>query len=158
MPIAFTLLSGATHDSPPLIDIDFTLVIQLILFLLLYLVLRSLVFKPYLAARQERTASIDGAQLEAERLSEQSELLLAQYESRVTQAKKEAAVTRVRLRQEGDAAAQAHIDEARQKAEQAIAAAKARVNKSVPAAALALRARADELARSVAAKVLGRKL
>jgi hypothetical protein len=54
------------HDDP-LIDIDHTVWIQLLLFVLVAFVSTRLLFRPYLKVRDARTAGIEGARDEAAR-------------------------------------------------------------------------------------------
>src|SRR5215510_5797233 len=85
----FALASG--H---PLIDIDGTVFVQFGLFLVLFVVARSLLFKPYLALRERRKAGIEGARAEAERMTAQADAKLADYE-------KQFAAARDRANEEG---------------------------------------------------------
>ena len=51
----------------PLIDIDATVIVQLVLFLVLFVVANRLLFQPYLKLRERRRAGIEGARARAER-------------------------------------------------------------------------------------------
>jgi F-type H+-transporting ATPase subunit b len=152
---SISLCAAGGHD-PPLIDIDATLFIQLGIFLVLFVVLRKFVFLPYLEAKKDRAANIDGAREKANRLQSDAAEKLDRYERRLTDARKEAAAGRSKERAEGEAKAAEVLASARQKAEGRLSEARTKINKSVPAAELALRTRADELARAIASKVLGR--
>src|SRR5690606_971038 len=70
-----SLASGA-----PLIDIDWTVLVQFGLFLLLLAVSNKLLFQPYLRLRERRKEGIDGARAEAERVTAQAAAKLADYE------------------------------------------------------------------------------
>lgn len=152
-----TLLVAASQD-PPLIDWDYTLLVQAGIFLLLFVVMRKLVFLPYLEALRERDANIGGARKEAERLGADNDERTQRYQARLMAARKEAATGRTQRRAEGEAKADEVLSDARQRADAKLQAARARIDKSVPAAELALRTRADQLARSIASKVLGRQV
>lgn len=151
------LLAAASQD-PPLIDIDYTLLVQAGIFLFLFVVMRKLVFLPYLAARRDRDASIGGARDEASRLESDSGERTKRYEERLMAARKEAATGRAQRRAEGEARADELMADARQRADAKLQQARTRIEKSVPAAELALRTKADQLARSIASKVLGRSV
>mgnify|MGYP001568110178 FL=1 len=59
--VVLTVASG----TPPLLDIDLTVLLQFGLFVTLFLIARARLFQPYLAMRERRTAGIDGARAEA---------------------------------------------------------------------------------------------
>src|SRR5678815_5091991 len=82
-----TLASG--H---PLIDIDGTVFIQFGLFLIVLVVTRTFLFKPYLELRKRRTATIDGARVEADRTAAEAEAKLADYETKLAAARSRANV------------------------------------------------------------------
>ncbi|MCK5797096.1 MAG: ATP synthase F0 subunit B [Deltaproteobacteria bacterium] len=150
------LLSAGGHEATPVIDWDWTILIQAGIFLALFVIMRKLVFLPYLEARQEREDNIDGVKERAEQSSSSIEKSLATYEQTLASARKEAAKTRSKLRSEGEEEAQNELGEAQKSAERSLETARERIQKSVPAAELALRTRADDLARVIATKVLGR--
>jgi F-type H+-transporting ATPase subunit b len=152
-----TLLAAGGHEIP-LVDFDNTVFVQLGIFLLLLIVLTRFVFKPYLALRAERSLKIEGAREEAQKLSEDAALKLTGYEEQILRTRKEAAVTRLELRKEGESAAASKLAEARGAADATLEAARQKLGKSADAAALALRARADVIARAIAQKLLGREV
>lgn len=157
MPILLSLLSAAAHASPPVIDIDGTLLLQLTVFLFVFLMLRQLVFLPHLALRRERAALVEGARAQAEQLAQTSTAATEAHAQRVAGARQQANAQRVKHRLSAEASAQGQIAAARRAAEEQLTAARAVLAKTAPAAALALRARADQLAEEIAAKVLGRR-
>ena len=72
-----TILVPTEPDAPlkeehPLIDIDHTVWIQLLLFFVVAFIASRLVFRPYLRMRDERTAGIEGARDEGARLGRTS--------------------------------------------------------------------------------------
>jgi len=155
---SLTLLAAGAHQQPPLLDIDWTALVQLGAFLVLLVVLRLLVFGPYLRARNEQTARVDGFRDEAQGLHQQLDQRLADYESRLTEARRDASTQSVRSRAAQEAKAQTRLAQARAEAEDQIAQARRELATRVPAASLALRMRADELARVIATMALGRQL
>ena len=152
-----TLLAAGGHE-PPLVDIDSTVFVQFGIFLLLLIVLTRFVFKPYLALRTERGQKIEGAKDEAVKLAADAESKLAGYEERILKTRKDAAVTRLELRKEGETAATSKLAEARGNADAKLEAARQKLGKSADAAQLALRARADVIARTIVGKLLGREV
>lgn len=158
MKTTLVLLAGGGHSAPPLVDIDGTVFVQLGIFLVLLVVLTRFVFRPYLALRAERSRNIEGLREEAVRLAEENERKLRSYEEQMAKTRKEAAAVRLQLRQAGEARAAEMIAAAQQRAASELEAARAKMERSTQAAELALRTRADVLARVAAAKLLGREV
>jgi F-type H+-transporting ATPase subunit b len=154
----FTLLAATGHKAPPLVDLDTTVFVQFGIFLFLMVILTRLVFRPYLALRAERTRSIDGAREEADRLSEDAAEKLSTYEAQIAKARKEAATVRAEVRAEGESLASQRLKTAHGESEAKVEAARHKIRKTAEAAQLALRTRADQIARSIASKLLGREV
>ena len=158
MKAIFVLLAAEGHKAPPLIDIDGTVFVQCGLFLLLLIVLNKLVFRPYLALLRERDENIDGARAAATEMNEKSASDLESYEDQVMKARKEAAAVRAEFREEGEKAANEVLAEARNQSEAKLTAAREKIQRSADAARLALRTRADRIAKEIAGKLLGREV
>lgn len=158
MLMSLTLLAAGAHQQPPLLDIDWTALVQLGAFLVLLAVLQLLVFGPYLRARREQTARVDGFRDTAQGLHQQLDQRLADYEARIADTRRDASTKGARLRATEEAKAQSRLAHARATAEDEIEQARRELATRVPAVALALRMRADELGRVIATKALGRQL
>src|SRR5678810_1184578 len=104
----------------PLIDIDWTVLVQFGLFLLLYVVANRLLFQPYLALRERRKAGIDGARAEADRMTAQADAKLADYEKQLASARNRANEEVRKLRTEASAHEKDTTDKARAEAQKAI--------------------------------------
>ena len=142
----------------PLIDIDATVLVQFVLFLVLFVIANRFLFQPYLKLRERRREGIEGARAEADRMTAQADAKLAEYE-------KQLAVARDRANEQGrkvrlDAAAHERevTDKARATAQKAIDDAQATMRKETEAARAQLLPQADALARSIASKLLGREV
>jgi len=133
--------------------------VQLIaLFVLMILPVNRLVLQPLLRVVDERGAKIEGARKRASEVSAQAEAVLGRYQSAVEQARKQAEELR---RGELDGARGEHarvVHEARTGAEAEVTRARAGVANAVAAARTELRRDNENLAREVAARVLGRAL
>lgn len=151
------LAAGAVHN-PPLIDIDWTVLVQLGLFLLLYLILRSLVFLPYLRMRKEQTARSEGARETATQLDQSYDYRLIQCEARVDEAKRAIAAEIAKERASFAADMQKQLQSARQQADEKLQRARFQLEERAPAAALSLRTRAEQLGREMATRILGREI
>ena len=148
-----TLASG--H---PLIDIDGTVFIQFGLFLIVFLVARAFLFKPYLELRKRRTATIDGARVEADRTAAEAEAKLADYEKKLASARSRANEEGRKVRAEAAAHEKQVTDAARAEAQKATDAAAATMKQETEAARLQLLPQANALARQIASKLLGREV
>jgi F-type H+-transporting ATPase subunit b len=158
MKTALVLLAAEGHKPAPLVDIDGTVFVQFGLFLLLLIVLNKFVFRPYLALMKERDANIDGARTEAQQMNARAGTDLESYEDQVMNARKEAAVVRGQFREEGEKAAGDLLAEARNQSDAKITAAREKIQRSADAARLALRTRADGIAKEIATRLLGREV
>jgi F-type H+-transporting ATPase subunit b len=151
-PIA-TLASG--H---PLIDIDLTVVVQFVLFVILYLVANKMLFQPYLDLRARRKAGIDGARAEAERMTGQADAKLAEYEKQLAVARNRANEEGRKVRAEATAHEREVTEKARTTVQTATNEAQARMRAETEAARRELMPQADALAHSIASKLLGREV
>lgn len=152
------LLAAEGHKPPPLIDVDGTLLVQLGIFFVLFVGLRRFVFLPYLELRRDQHANIEGAKQEADGLSTQTEDKIARYERRLLEAREAAAGRRLQTRAEGESQAQDILANARRRADERLERARTKLSESAPATELALRTKADSLARAIATRVLGREI
>lgn len=142
----------------PLIDLDLTVLVQFLLFLVVFVIANRFLFQPYLQLRERRKAGIDGARAEAERMTAEADAKLADYE-------KQLAVARVRANEEGrkvrlEAAAHERevTEAARASAQKAIDEAQATMQRETEAARAQLLPQADALARAITSKLLGREV
>ena len=90
------------HHAAPLIDFDFTALLQLVIFVVMAVVASRFLFKPYLRMREERDAGIDGARAEADRMSAEAEAGLADYEAKLGNARSGALDERRQIRPNPD--------------------------------------------------------
>ena len=142
----------------PLIDLDWTVLVQFALFLMLYVVANKLLFQPYLKLRERRKAGIEGARAEAERMGAQAEAKLADYEKKLAVARGRANEEGRKVRAEGMAHERDVTDKARAEAQKAIADATAQMRAQADVARSQLMPQADVLAKSIASKLLGREV
>jgi F-type H+-transporting ATPase subunit b len=142
----------------PLIDIDATVLVQFVLFLVLFVFANRLLFQPYLRLRERRRAGIDGARAEAERMTAQADAKLADYEKQLAQARDRANEEGRKVRLEAAAHEREVTDKARAAAQKATDEAQATVRRETEAARAQLMPQADALARSIASKLLGREV
>ena len=149
------LVSIAAH---PLIDIDLTVVVQFVLFLLLFIACNALLFQPYLKLRARRTLKIDGARAEADQMSATAEAKLADYETKLASARATANEEGRKVRAEASAHEREVTEAARRTAQQATDEAQATMRRETDAARAQLMPQADALAKAMTSKLLGREV
>ena len=153
--VLLTAAAGAEH---PLIDLDFTVFVQLALFAITAFVASRVLFRPYLKMRDERSAGIDGARDEASRMSAQADAQLASYEGKLAQARGRAEDERRKLRAEAGAHEREVLDKTRADSMAAQEQAHATIAGQTESARRELRPRADQIAHELASKLLGREV
>ncbi len=149
------LVSIAAH---PLIDIDLTVVVQFVLFLLLFIVSNALLFQPYLALRERRKQGIDGARAEADAMTATADAKLADYEKKLAVARATANDEGRKVRAEAAANEKEVTDTARAGAQKATDEAMAKMRQETEAARLQLLPQADAIAKRITSKLLGREI
>ncbi|HET9622523.1 MAG TPA: ATP synthase F0 subunit B [Kofleriaceae bacterium] len=142
----------------PLIDVDLTVVVQFVLFLILFALANKFLFQPYLQLRERRKAGIEGARAEAERMTAEADSKLADYEKSLAVARDRANEEGRKVRTEAAAHEREVTDKARASAQTAIDEAQATMRKETEAARAQLMPQADALARSIASRLLGREV
>lgn len=140
----------------PVVDIDGTLYIQLGIFLGLVVVLGPLLFKPWLAAQERRTAAVEGALAQSKSMRSEADTLAKDYDERLELAREKAHVVRSDARRQEEAAQAAKLAAAREDASAGLQRERERIATETAAAREALGARVDELADTIANKLLGR--
>jgi len=142
----------------PLIDIDLTVVIQFVLFLVLFIASNALLFQPYLRLRERRRAGIEGARAEAERMTAQADAKLADYEKGMASARDRGNEAGRKVRAEASAHEREVTDAARATAAKAMDDAQTTMRAETAAARAQLMPQADAIARRIASKLLGREV
>jgi F-type H+-transporting ATPase subunit b len=142
----------------PLIDIDFTVVVQFVLFLVLFVIANRLLFQPYLQLRERRKAGIDGARAEADRMTAQADARLADYEKQLAAARDRANDEGRKIKLEAAARVAEVTDQARAGAQREIDSAQAKMRSETETARGQLIPQAHAIAQAIASKLLGREV
>ena len=154
----YVLLAAEGHTPPPLVDIDWTVLIQFGIFMVLLIVLSKFVFGPWLALQQERDDNIDGAKSMASDLDSDADEKISNYEDKLIAARKEAAGVRAEYRKEAEGKAGEVLRSARGLSEKKVKAARTKLAEDSAAAQVELGKRADEIAKAIATRLLGREV
>lgn len=143
-------------ESLPVVDIDNTIFLQAILFLLLFLVLNSLLFKPWLEVKARRAQQIGGALSDATKLRGQAEEIGLDYQRRLTKARDDAMTLRSDRRREAEVEEAQIVGVARTKANSALEARKLTLAQETEQARGELGGRVGALASEISQQILGR--
>lgn len=141
----------------PVVDIDGTLFVQGGIFLALVFILNPLLFKPWLETQARRAEAIEGAAKKAVVLREQADTMVGDYETRIAKVREQALDVRGAARREEDLAQAKSLADARAAAAAEADAARARIADETKTARAQLATRVDELAQTIADKLLARK-
>lgn len=156
--IAPTLVLGTflASESAPVVDIDNTVFLQLILFLFLFAVLNLFLFKPWLEVRERRTKHIDGAIAEAQSLRTRAQEAGTNYEQRLSAAREQAMTVRSDSRRAAEAEEAKIVGSARSEAVAGLEAHKRTLEEEAGQARSQLGPHVEELAGDITKRVLGR--
>lgn len=147
---------GSLLLSVPVVDIDGTLFIQLGIYLGLVLILGPMLFRPWLAALDRRTAAVDGALAQSKALRKDADELARDYERRLELAREQAHGVRSEARREEESAQAQKLAAVREDATATLARERERIAEQAKSAREALAGRVDELADTITQKLLGR--
>lgn len=145
-------------EGSSLIEINWTLGVQLISFLLLLTVLYKLLYRPVLAALEGRTAAIQQQLTEAQAAREEAQRQLGGMEERIRAAQADAQALRERALHEAGELRERLGAEARQEAARLLEAAQAQVGQEVRRARAELRAEVGTLAIQIAERLVRKNL
>jgi F-type H+-transporting ATPase subunit b len=151
-------VAAAPVKDPPLIDLDSTVFIQLLVFIITALILSRFLFRPFLEMRAARHQGIEGAREEASRMDDQAKAEIVEYDARFAKAKSKANDERAKVRHEAAERERVITEAARKETDVAIESARTTLATEASAARATLAPRATEIARSIAQKILGREV
>ena len=153
-----TWAHAAEGEGSSLIEINWTLGVQLISFLLLLAVLYKLTYRPLLAALEGRTSAIQQQLAEAQAAREEAQRQLGAMEERIRAAQADAQALRERALREAGELRERLSAEARQEAARLIEAAQAQIGQEVRRARTELRAEVGTLAIQIAERLVRKSL
>ncbi len=143
------------------VEVDFALgpiVIQIVLFVALWLVLKPTLFDPMLKLFEEREKRIEGAIAGTRHIDEQSAGALAKYEEAMAKARAAANAERDLLRAEGVKAENDILAKVRASTAKALEESRGRMSEELATARGKLKTDTLQLARELAGRVLGREV
>lgn len=146
------LLSGA------LIDLDGTIVVQLILFFLAFAILYPLVFKPMVRLLEAREEAIGGARAAARKMEQEAREKADKFDQEMHAIRMAAGAERERLRQEGQKLERTILDKVREETQKQASEAQAQLEAEARRVRADMESTVPRLARQIAEKLLGREV
>lgn len=141
-----------------MIDINYTILVQLANFVVLIFVLNAILIKPMMKHLAERDDKIGSSHDQAKANAQKAENLLAEYEAGLADARMKASHAYNSIQQEGLAEQRTKLADAREKAQEMMAKAVAEINAEAGKARKTLEAEMEKLPKDIASKLLGRAL
>ncbi|HEY5240420.1 MAG TPA: H(+)-transporting ATPase [Polyangiaceae bacterium] len=152
------LLLAASAPQAITVDVDWSLMVQVVLFVGLTLILKPVLFDPMLKLFEEREKRIDGAKLKARKIDEKSVHALTKYDGEMAKARAAGGVERDRIRVDATKKEQEILAAVRTSAAKTLEDGKKAAQAEADRARAALRADATAMARDLASRVLGREV
>ena len=151
-------LSSASEGGGVEVDFDGTVLIMVGLFIVLWIILKPLLFDPMLRLFEERERRTDGAKLLARKIDEKSAGALATYESEMNKARTAANAERDRIRNEGLKTEAEILARVRAATARTIEDGRKQIETEVAKAREQLKTDATALAKDLATRALGREV
>jgi F-type H+-transporting ATPase subunit b len=141
-----------------MISLDISILYQVILFVVLWLILNKVLFQPYLQLLDERERRTTGAQHDSSDLEHEGARLRAQYEEKIAAAQAAAYADKERVLQSARAEREKILSDARAQAAGTLERARREIASAVAAEKGVATAEAAAIAAAIASKVLGRNV
>jgi F-type H+-transporting ATPase subunit b len=154
----FLLSFGVLLSSGSPIDLDGSFFVQLFIFFVAFLILRSLVFRPVMALFDARAQAMQGARTQASEMERGADEKREHLESELRRVRQKASEHRNELRGKAQQLARELTDRARRENSAALQSAKAQLDVEARDAQAKARAEAPTIARQIAERLLGRSV
>jgi len=146
--------AGLNHNVVPMISLDYSVFVAILIFLSLVYVLNRILFRPLMRVRDERDKRTTGLVAEANKQLEHHSELFDKYQATIKNARMEGYQVQERTRSEALAKRNEALSEAKQRAEQLSLESRESIRTQLQSAKEQLGREADEMARSIAASIL----
>ncbi|MGB5810402.1 MAG: ATP synthase F0 subunit B [Polyangiales bacterium] len=152
------VLFTALLSEGSIIDLDGTILVQFVIFVLAFLLLKPLVFRPMIALFEAREEAIQGAKVEAQRLQDEALAGSAEFDEEMRRLRLRAGEDRDRLRAEGKDLERAVLDKVREETTKQLSDADAQLERESTRLRTEVQANVPALARAIASKMLSREV
>lgn len=136
------------------IDIDGTIIVQMLLFWVVLGFLHVVLFRPYLKALDAREEGVEGSREEAGEMQARASQVIEEYEEKMRQARRDATDVRESLRNQGTQEQTEMLQEVREEIRQKMQHESERIDQRVAVARQEIQARAETLANTIVQRVL----
>jgi F-type H+-transporting ATPase subunit b len=151
-------LHAAAREGAVNVDFDLTVVVQMVLFTILAVMLKPLLFDPMLKLFAEREKQIDGAKLDARKTDDASAQALKKYEDAMAAARAAAGAEREKLRAEGQKAENEILTNVRASTAKTLEAGRKQTGGDAEKVRADLQPQVKVLAADLATRALGREV
>jgi len=141
-----------------MIELNLTLIIQLVIVLSLMGILTQIVFKPFMTVLEERKNRIEDAEKTAKDLQQHADELIERYREAIASAQAQGAGIRDEIRKISLSEEMAILQNAMDEANRVIQEVKKNIAEDARAARADLRYQAQNLSRAITEKILGRSV
>lgn len=136
------------------IDVDGTIIVQMVLFFFVLFFLHFVLFRPYLKAVDAREDGVEGAREEAAEMETRAGRVIEEYEEKMRQARRDAQDVRESLRNQGLQEQNDMVQEVREEIQGKLKEERAKIANKVDSARSDIEQRAQGLADAMTAKIL----
>lgn len=157
-PLVAILASNSYAASGDLLSVNYTVFIQIIIFLIAIYILNKFVFKPFINLVDRRDKLTRGAIEEAHELEEKVKAIIEEYDVKLNEARAVAVEERNKLIQEGQNVSQEIIGEARNETGALLDEAKIKLEADTKEIKEKIKNDIDGLAGDIASKILGKEV
>lgn len=158
LPTIALAAEAAQHEEPGIINLNVTVLIQAINFLILIVLLSKFLFRPLTKFLADRSAGIEKSLAEARAAHDAAVKAQAEYQAQIRETQREIAAIREQGQREIEAERQRLLRASRDEAERLVAQAKAEIEVETKRAKASLREEAAGIAVVVAERLLGRTM
>jgi F-type H+-transporting ATPase subunit b len=141
-----------------MISLDISVLYQIILFVVLFLILNKVLFQPYLRLIEERERQTTGAQHDSVDLEHEGTRLRAQYEEKIAQAETAGYAAKEAILQDGRQQRERMLTQARKEATNTLEAVRREVAAAMEREKRLAAAEVAVVASEMVSKVLGRRV
>lgn len=149
---------AAQHGEPGIINLNVTILIQAINFLILIFLLSKFLFKPLTKFLADRSAGIAKSLAEAKAAHEAAAKVQEEFQARMRETQREIAAVREQGQREAEAERERLVQASRAEAERLVVQAKAEIEAEAKRAKASLREEAAGIALAAAERLLGRSV
>lgn len=141
-----------------MIHLDISILYQVVLFVILWMILSKLLFKPYMNLLEERERKTTGAQHDSSDLEHEGARLKAQYDERMAKAQAAAYAAKDAILQEGRQQREKILSQAREEAASHLDQVRRDVTAALEQEKRLAESEVDRVAQDMVSKVLGRSV